>query len=275
MRRIAAGVAILAMAVGGLGSDALARKPKPPPGRDPGGIAIAIVTTGIDYAQPAIAARLARDGEGELIGWDMVDGDNRPHAASPSDTPGSAGGDGTHFARDLAFPFKTRLVPIRVAAGTPAAIAQAITFAARTPARVVLVPMTPGTGADWHAYASAAASAVAGAGDLIVILVADGNTPVDALSRQSSDHLLMIASTSAAGADIGLPIGTGATTPSTPAATLIRFSNALAACADFATGRTFLDNRAFSRLIAILRATGASNAGTVPGETCGLRALRP
>ena len=34
--------------------------------------------TGIDYTLPQIAQRLARDGEGELIGLDLVDNDNRP-----------------------------------------------------------------------------------------------------------------------------------------------------------------------------------------------------
>jgi hypothetical protein len=45
-----------------------ADKPKVPPGRDPGGFAIALFSTGVDYTDPAVANCLARDGEGELIG---------------------------------------------------------------------------------------------------------------------------------------------------------------------------------------------------------------
>ncbi len=37
-----------------------------------------LLTRGLDYTRPEIAKLLARDGEGELIGWDFVDNDNRP-----------------------------------------------------------------------------------------------------------------------------------------------------------------------------------------------------
>jgi hypothetical protein len=56
-----------------------AKKPPVPPGVDPGGVLIALIGEGIDYTMPAIAARLARDGEGELIGWDFADNDRRPY----------------------------------------------------------------------------------------------------------------------------------------------------------------------------------------------------
>src|SRR4029078_9951193 len=89
-----------------LGPMALAQTKKPPlpPGRDPGGVAIALLTTGIDYTLPTIAGYLARDGEGEVIGFDPVDNDNRPF-----------GGDGTTLAANLLDPaIGTRLVPVRV-----------------------------------------------------------------------------------------------------------------------------------------------------------------
>ena len=73
--------------------------PKVPAGIDPGLQPIAILTTGIDYTDPAIAARLARDGEGELIGWDFTENDRRPFAASPNTTPPNWGGDGTVLVR--------------------------------------------------------------------------------------------------------------------------------------------------------------------------------
>ena len=40
----------------------LAGKPKVPPGRDPGGVAIAVIGSGVDYTLTNIARRLARDG---------------------------------------------------------------------------------------------------------------------------------------------------------------------------------------------------------------------
>lgn len=56
------------------------KKPQVPPGIDPGGVAVAIIGEGIDYTRPEIAKRLARDGEGEIVGFDLVDGDRRPFA---------------------------------------------------------------------------------------------------------------------------------------------------------------------------------------------------
>lgn len=55
-----------------------ARKPAPLPGVDPGGVMIALVGPGIDYTRPGLAERLARDGEGEIIGFDLVNRDRRP-----------------------------------------------------------------------------------------------------------------------------------------------------------------------------------------------------
>lgn len=67
------------------------RKPKLPPGVDPGGLAMAVIGDGIDYTRPEIATRLARDGEGELVGFDLVDRDRLPFAPLPGDVcPGDA-----------------------------------------------------------------------------------------------------------------------------------------------------------------------------------------
>lgn len=40
---------------------------------------VAFVGAGIDYMRPGLADRLARDGEGEIIGFDLVDRDRRPY----------------------------------------------------------------------------------------------------------------------------------------------------------------------------------------------------
>ena len=61
-----------------------AKKPPVPVGVDPGGVAVALIGEGVDYTRPEIAKRLARDGEGEIIGWDFVDGDRRPYRADGS-----------------------------------------------------------------------------------------------------------------------------------------------------------------------------------------------
>ncbi|MBX9924777.1 MAG: hypothetical protein K2Y05_00320 [Hyphomicrobiaceae bacterium] len=54
------------------------RKPVPLPGADPGGVTVAIIGPGVDYTRAGLSDRLARDGEGEIIGFDLVDRDRRP-----------------------------------------------------------------------------------------------------------------------------------------------------------------------------------------------------
>lgn len=108
------------------------RKPKLPPGRDPGGVAVAVIGDGIDYTDPVIAARLARDGEGDLIGWDFIDDDNRPFAA---------GNEGNSVLRTVigAAP-SARFVPVRVTRASSAVDIRALGFALQTPARLIVLP---------------------------------------------------------------------------------------------------------------------------------------
>jgi hypothetical protein len=130
------------------------RKPKLPPGSDPGGVAIAILSTGVDYTVSDIAQRLARDGEGELIGWDLVDRNNRPFNAKAAETPAAWGGDGNALIRAIGRPGR-RVVPVRVDLSDPMSLAKAAAFIAQTPARVVVVPMWTANADEWAAFGMA------------------------------------------------------------------------------------------------------------------------
>lgn len=133
-RVAAAALLTAANSAGGLVAAQAAGDPRPPPGTDPGGPAIAIIADGVDYTDPEIAKRLARDGEGEPIAFDFIDGDVRPYA--------SANNDGTHFAKFMlrAHP-RARLIVVRVDRTMAASIAQAMVFISRTPAKVAVVSM--------------------------------------------------------------------------------------------------------------------------------------
>ena len=131
------------------------RKPPLPPGRDPGGAAIAILLTGIDYTQPDIARRLARDGEGELIGWDLVDNDNRPFDKSRGQTPVNWGGDGTALVRSIGETGR-RVIPVRIDPSNPVLLARAVAFISHTPARIVVVPLWSAQASDWKPFRQAA-----------------------------------------------------------------------------------------------------------------------
>jgi len=127
----------------------VAADPDIPPGTDPGGLAIALIGTGFDYTDADLSARVARDGEGELIGWDAVDGDVFPFAggeASNTEQGGSANSpagpapSGTRVAKLLAQTYKkSRLVLARADGGKPATVLQSAHFAAKTPARIIAV----------------------------------------------------------------------------------------------------------------------------------------
>ena len=133
-RRIALMLAITLAAAALASSGAKAKKPKLTPGVDPGGVTIAILTVGIDYTRPDVAAQLARDGEGELIGWDMVDGDNRPYLDAKT---GDRGARETEFVATIGAAIGARFIPLRISADQPT-IPAAVSFLAQTPARIVL-----------------------------------------------------------------------------------------------------------------------------------------
>src|SRR5215475_587780 len=131
-------------------------KPPVPPGRDPGGIAVALIGTGIDYTLPHIVPRLARDGEGELIGWDLQDQDRRPFDQSRGTAPSEWGGDGTLLASLIVSAPTVRLVPVRIDPSDPVELAHALAFVAQTPARVVVVAMGSPSRSHWEAFRQAA-----------------------------------------------------------------------------------------------------------------------
>jgi hypothetical protein len=133
-----------------------AEKPPVPPGRDPGGSAVALIGTGIDYTLPHITPRLARDGEGELIGWDLQDQDRRPFDQSKGTAPPEWGGDSTLLASLIVGAPAVRLVPVRVDPSDPVELARALAFVAQTPARVAVVAMASPSRPHWEAFRQAA-----------------------------------------------------------------------------------------------------------------------
>ena len=119
-----------------------ADKPRVPPGVDPGGVAVAIIGSGVDYTRPEIAARLARDGEGEIIGWDFVDNDRRPYSTCYRPPRGRENCTPDHIQalmlslHQRALP--SRLIIVRVSTSAPQTLVQAMNLLAQLPARVVL-----------------------------------------------------------------------------------------------------------------------------------------
>ena len=130
------------------------RKPRLPAGRNPGGVPVAIIDSGIDYARPDIAGRLARDGEGDLVGWDLEDNDNRPldRPLVPGQPP-----LGTLLATALlAEAGAATVVPVRRREGDGLSVARALSFVSQTPARFAVLPLAGDDPAPWQTFREAA-----------------------------------------------------------------------------------------------------------------------
>ena len=114
-------------------------KPRVPPGVDPGGVAVAVIGSGVDYTLPAIAGRLARDGEGQLVGWDFLDNDRQPYRACSGAAAGCASPAAALAVAMAERSVPLRLIVIRASAAVPQSLVQAVQLAAQLPVRVVLL----------------------------------------------------------------------------------------------------------------------------------------
>lgn len=117
------------------------RDPSVPPGLDPGGVPVAVFADSVDYTDPLIVRRLARDGEGDLIAWDFTDGDARPFGPTDPRIPAL-----------LALTTSLRLIVARGAAADPARAARLTAFAVRTAARIVVAWDTAPGRPDWALF---------------------------------------------------------------------------------------------------------------------------
>ena len=128
-------------------------KPLVPAGLDAGGIAVALLGPGIDYTKAGLAARLARDGEGDPIGRDFVAGDNRPY--EPQDASGRQ--PGTEAALTLIrFLASVRLVAVREHPADPAAIGRMLAFTTQSPSTITAWLSGAPSRRDWPILLEAA-----------------------------------------------------------------------------------------------------------------------
>ncbi len=127
-----------------------------PPGADPGGVTVALLDTGVNYLQPAIGDRLARDSDGAILGYDFEDDDPRPFDLNLALSPFHPGRHGTLVAHALlneAAPL--RLIPLRYPRSQPERLAAAVERAAEGGARLLLVGLGGRREADWQGFAAA------------------------------------------------------------------------------------------------------------------------
>lgn len=164
----AAALAIIATALA-IGAPATAKEPRVPPGLSPPGrVAVALLGPGVDYRRPELVRNFARDGEGDLIGWDFTDNDTAPFAEA---------GPGTAAALTLArLAPAASLVIVKQRPGDPQAFGHMMSFVAQTPSRIVVWLDADPNRPDWPILAEA----IARFGDrLFLIPAGDGNQDLD------------------------------------------------------------------------------------------------
>jgi hypothetical protein len=137
-----------------------AADPRAAPGKPTEGTPIVVLSTGIDYTRPEIAAHLARDGEGELIAADAAGNDRTPYAASPNETPAAWGGDGTTMLNAIIAAAATAnakyvFIPVRIDPADPVSVAKALAFTSFTPAKIVLAPVSVPDAKGWDGLKAA------------------------------------------------------------------------------------------------------------------------
>lgn len=134
-----------------------AAEPPVPPGQDPGGVAVAVIDTGVNYTLPKIAKRLARTPTGEILGYDFEDGDRRPFDLEPGERAAAPRHHGTLVASILLREAPlARLIPYRFAANRFAAFANIVKEIASGPARIVAMPLGGYRKENWLAFRKAA-----------------------------------------------------------------------------------------------------------------------
>lgn len=140
-----------------IGALAGMREPSVPHGKDPGGVAVAIIDSGVNYTLPPVANRLARDKNGEILGYDFQDRDKRPFDLVPGQKPESGRHHGTRvagiFLREAP---AARLVPYRYRAHSFETFGEIVEAIAKCPARIVIMSLGGYQKGDWETFYKAA-----------------------------------------------------------------------------------------------------------------------
>ena len=146
-----------------------------PPGVDPGGVAVALVDSGVNYTLPLIAKRLARSADGQLLGFDYWDMDDRPFDLDSSRSPFVPRRHGTRMASVLLGEAPAaRLIPYRYPRPDMKRMADLVADADAKGARIVAMPMGSDKPDDWRAFEKAAR-----AREHILFVVSAGNNGRD------------------------------------------------------------------------------------------------
>lgn len=153
---------------------------------------VGLLSGGVDYTRPGVSAKFARDGEGEIVGWDAIDDDARPFARDP-------------VATALVGISPILIAPFRLDLASAASWDRTLAVLAKTPIRMAVVAATPAQlGTGWKRRAAAAS-------DVLFVVPADA----DGAKPELPQNVIVVAAVPPAGptvppADLllGSPAGT-------------------------------------------------------------------
>ncbi len=131
--------------------------PPMPDGKDPGGVTVAHIDSGVNYLLESISSRLARDENGGALGQDFWDGDARPFDADTGRSPFFPIRHGTAVAHILlAETSAVRLIPYRYPRPDMSRMRAVVEDAAAKGARIAMMPLGSVRAEMWDAFADAA-----------------------------------------------------------------------------------------------------------------------
>jgi subtilisin family serine protease len=131
--------------------------PPVPAGKDPPGIPVAVVDSGVNYLLPEVASRLARDPDGQILGYDYRDLDRRPFDVEPSSDPFFPDHHGTEVASLLLEEAPVaKLVPYRYPGQVMERMAALVENAALHGVRLINLSLAAPDRQQWLAFEGAA-----------------------------------------------------------------------------------------------------------------------
>lgn len=152
--------------------------PAVPAGRDPGGVRVGHIDTGIVYTLALFEDRLARDGAGALLGHDLWDGDARPFDLDIGASVFQPRRHGTAVASIvLREAPAAALVPVRYPRPDMARMGDAVDLLHDAGVRIVVMPLGSNRADLWDAFAEAA---LAASGLLFIVSAGNDGRDIDA-----------------------------------------------------------------------------------------------
>ncbi len=152
-------------------AESIPMNPPIPKGEDAQGTTVAVIDSGINYLLPAIAHRLARDAEGQPLGFDFWDMDAYPFDSHPVRSVFFPQRHGTRTASIIVREAPdTRLVPYRYPRPDMTRMRELIAHAANAEVRIVNVSLGSNKREQWTTFEQ-----IAGQHDNMLFLVSAGN----------------------------------------------------------------------------------------------------